>query len=486
MGLVQGRSQYNWEHGIPCMNPHCKSYGKPHPNCMCGSGGLPHAGEIGSKGPSGPSASITKNYAEGGDVRFCDRGIPHQDGCEYYEGNQDLGKLVIRNAIQRHESEDDLTDSLLGKSSSEHAIHGLIVNSGASNILGDSNESLFESPKVRNKLSDLSNEKLSKKALRTLVKIGLSDPSSSMSPDFLKEYIRPAVKKLIGSSNTNIIDAVIYALSQGKIENIDSVMKYASKISSGHKEIDSAIESLFGGEELDHSSDEKDRDNLKNFINKGGINAQLMNISDGQDQSVQNMAQGGLMNRSKVEKEEEKLIPEHSTILGMIKGNVNNYLQGQRPEQNQGLPFDGTVKNAQKDREYNVALDIANKPLSVFGRIRKGSLLPEHMRHFIGMYPDLYNYLSKKTTERVMSAQLNNERPSYRVRQGLHLFLGSPLDSTMSPQAIQSIQSIYAPRQSPQIQTQSRPQKNTTKMGKIAEDHYTGGQAAEKRQTAWD
>lgn len=46
----------------PCINPSCKSHGKPHPNCQCYAG-----------------------MAEGGEVdSFCSKDQAHQPGCEHY------------------------------------------------------------------------------------------------------------------------------------------------------------------------------------------------------------------------------------------------------------------------------------------------------------------------------------------------------------------------------------------------------------------
>lgn len=57
-----------YDAGLPCLNPNCKSHGKPHPNCRCYS---PHAsgGEVGK-------------------LRYCAHGMPHMAGCEYAKGGQ--------------------------------------------------------------------------------------------------------------------------------------------------------------------------------------------------------------------------------------------------------------------------------------------------------------------------------------------------------------------------------------------------------------
>ena len=68
-------SMSTYDAGLPCLNPNCKSHGKPHPNCRCYSGGEQfHEGG---------------NMAEGGAVkrmRFCAHGKPHMEGCEYARG----------------------------------------------------------------------------------------------------------------------------------------------------------------------------------------------------------------------------------------------------------------------------------------------------------------------------------------------------------------------------------------------------------------
>ena len=60
--------------GLPCLNPHCKSHGKPHPNCRCYSGG---------------------EFAKGGKVKsYCETKQPHKPGCMYAQGgmtSDDMG-----------------------------------------------------------------------------------------------------------------------------------------------------------------------------------------------------------------------------------------------------------------------------------------------------------------------------------------------------------------------------------------------------------
>lgn len=61
-----------YDQHLPCLNPNCKSNGKPHPNCMCYGG-----------------------MAEGGkpdNLRYCAHGMPHKPGCEYSQQDMSNAK----------------------------------------------------------------------------------------------------------------------------------------------------------------------------------------------------------------------------------------------------------------------------------------------------------------------------------------------------------------------------------------------------------
>lgn len=57
---------HNYDNGIPCRNPHCRSYGKPHPNCECGNG------------------FASETLAHGGEVHYCADGLPHNEDCAHF------------------------------------------------------------------------------------------------------------------------------------------------------------------------------------------------------------------------------------------------------------------------------------------------------------------------------------------------------------------------------------------------------------------
>lgn len=92
-------TRYNYDKGIPCQNPNCRSYGKPHPNCKCGGGGLgATAGRLWEKAKGFASTaaqnigSQLEGYAEGGEVHYCSHGMVHEEDCEHFANGGEVAE----------------------------------------------------------------------------------------------------------------------------------------------------------------------------------------------------------------------------------------------------------------------------------------------------------------------------------------------------------------------------------------------------------
>jgi hypothetical protein len=314
--------------------------------------------------------------------------------------------------------------------------------------------------------------------------------------------MNPSVLRAMGRTPTPATSAAaMKALAEGRPENMYEALSYAQKAERGAKAVDGAISNLFqkGGQQaINAYATEKDHEALKRYVETNEQQRQIEKQQEHQrimaPKGPQQFAEGGevkpvqdthpiLRNESGL----SRVLPDHAMLLETAKGRINNYLNSIRPiKDGPKLAFDSHIKDTEKERSYDKAINLANQPLDILNKIKDGSITPEHLKHFGGMYPELHNYLSKKITEKISKSQLDEEKPSYRVRQGLSLFLGTPLDSTMTPQAIQSVQAMYAPKPAAPQPNPTKTQKNTSKLGKVPEDHYTLDQAAAKRQTAWD
>lgn len=174
-------------------------------------------------------------------------------------------------------------------------------------------------------------------------------------------------------------------------------------------------------------------------------------------------------------------LPDHTQALSQTAMNAVNYLNSQRPNTNVSAPLD--VKHpptAMQKTKFDRTLDIAQQPLLIFDSIKKGTLTSQDVTTVKALYPDLYARASTKLMEQVIDAQSKGHPVPYRTRLGLSLFLGQPMDSTMSPQGIMNAQP--APQQ-PQNAPQGGSKGSPNKLSKLSENYQTPGQAAEARRT---
>lgn len=166
---------------------------------------------------------------------------------------------------------------------------------------------------------------------------------------------------------------------------------------------------------------------------------------------------------------------EHATALGMTVGRAVQYLKSIKPESLPQAPLDSKLV-ASKDAEakYDQALRIANNPLRVLESMRKGALTPVEIKHLQNLYPTLYSALAQKVTAAMVQAKADNIEIPYAVRQSLSMFLAQPLDSSMRPQSLQSIQLAFMPP-APKQQGMSAAKGNA--LAKMPEMYQTPGQA---------
>jgi hypothetical protein len=319
----------------------------------------------------------------------------------------------------------------------------------------------------------------------------------------LGAHFSPMLMKKAGSLGTA---ALLRVLGSGNTAGITDVMEHAGSVSRGAKAMKESVDSLFsfGGQKAGiNKHTEKDREKLKKFIESGALNQQIQDLpnqSTGVERDpssdTQAFAHGGDVH-SKVQtpipqptaQESDSNgvathFPEQHMLLQAAKGRINNYLNSIRPlPSHNRLPFDRDIKDHEKERSYNKAIDIANQPLSILDHLKKGTMTIDHLKHFTQMYPEIHNQLSKNITEKITDHQMNEEKPSYRVRQGLSMFLAHPLESSMTPAGIMAAQSVFM-KQKAQAQAPQQVKKGTAKMDKIADNYETSDQAAQKRSTA--
>lgn len=287
------------------------------------------------------------------------------------------------------------------------------------------------------------------------------------------EHMAPQLSK-------KVAPVVLKAAASGSVDDLGHLIDHATTMEKGAKKISNGVEALFksgSNEYLNHQSSEKDREKLRDFIEDGGIQKEIQDESQNQ---TQGFAHGGeVKNHIETPNAVARVYPEQHVMLSAAKGRVSNYLNSIRPIGNQNkLIYDKERKNPTKERAYNKTLDMANQPLSILKHIKNGSLVPNQVNDFKNMYPELHQDLSNKITERIMKGKEKDEKsPPYHTRQALSLFLGSNLDSSLTPQSIQAAQGVFMKQKA----QQQVPQTKTSSLNKIGQQTMTAEQSRTQR-----
>lgn len=179
-------------------------------------------------------------------------------------------------------------------------------------------------------------------------------------------------------------------------------------------------------------------------------------------------------------------LPNHSMQMGETAARVVGYLNSQRPHEEKMAPLDQKpVVNQVQKAEYEKALDLAEQPLTILQDIKDGTIRPQDVSAIKAMYPSLYNKLSMNMNHEILEHVSSGNEIPYKTRLGMSLFLGHPLDSTMTQQGIMSAQmTMMKPATQPQ-QMMPKSKMSATQMKSAISEFQTPQQARIKsRSTA--
>lgn len=287
----------------------------------------------------------------------------------------------------------------------------------------------------------------------------------------------PLIGTMIGSLTKtigkDIPDAVKYSLLKmmGSSEPINAVgfktmTDMMHNISSGENLINRGVKAVFktGREVLPQSviPSQSDRDKL---------DKQLKSIQ--KDPSQMNKVGGQVVH----------YMPDHGQQLSSVAAGAVSYVNSQRPVTARSAPLDSPNKPSSiENAKFQNILNIALSPQTVISKIPSGRITPADTQALQAMYPALYNkYQQKLTNEMIEHTSKGNSVP-YTTKLGLSMFMGQPLDSTMTAAGIVGAQPKQ-PQQSPQSQPGKPPAASSVKgLAKLPNDYKTATQAREQSQ----
>ena len=176
-------------------------------------------------------------------------------------------------------------------------------------------------------------------------------------------------------------------------------------------------------------------------------------------------------------------MPEHAVAIGAMTGNAVAYLKSQQPPTTQALPLDKPQKPTPLQMAaYQRALTIAEQPLTVLQHAKDGTIIPQDVVALTSMYPALHDRLSQELFNNMSDHLAKGNDIPYKTRMGLSMFMGKPLDSTMTPSSIMAAQP-KPPQQQPQTPTtpKSNPKRSMAGLNKLPDQYSTKEQANESK-----
>jgi hypothetical protein len=309
-------------------------------------------------------------------------------------------------------------------------------------------------------------------------------------PSFQK-YITQPIADMIGQKASPTLDAVISKAIQTDNVGADGIVAALNMAKTATKALSRVNKAtLFlapGAGQAAQSSltTDRNRDKLKGYVENNGYENELSNMQTEQAQP-QGFAEGGEVEHPLPNPDASagdythlgQVFPDHQFGLNAAKGRMYTYLKSLAPVKDAPkLAFDDKAgKDPRQVKAYNDAINIALDPLSLMKHVQDGTLEDEHVHHLKAMYPEAYDTLAKKVTEHITSHQLKGTKPTYRIRQGLSTLLGVPMDSSMLPQSIMAVQSVFAQ------QSQTQPPKSDSQLTKAPQSAMTADQALEARK----
>lgn len=182
-------------------------------------------------------------------------------------------------------------------------------------------------------------------------------------------------------------------------------------------------------------------------------------------------------------------LPDHSSAVNATAMTAINYLNGLKPDESKKAPLDSKpVLSSTAKAKYDNALNIAEQPMIVLDKIKRGTLNQNDMQAIQTMYPDLYNRMKTKVLGEIVDSQTKGKIVPYKTRTSLSLFMGQPIDSSLTPASIQSMQPTAQgnQQQSHGGGSQLAPKRSTASLSKMGSMYKTPEQTAAGRRQRED
>lgn len=180
-------------------------------------------------------------------------------------------------------------------------------------------------------------------------------------------------------------------------------------------------------------------------------------------------------------------MPDTNSAMSATVGRAVQYLQGIRPKVDQPTPLDLPLKPSRAaNSDYIRQLAIVQQPAMVMDHIATGDLTHNDIMTLHTVYPSAYQRMASKVSDQLIKQAQGDKPIPYATKQALSLFMGQPLESSLSPMNIMAAQSSGASESPQQPQAPEMTKKKVPSTAKITfgQMSQTTSQAREQARTS--
>lgn len=156
--------------------------------------------------------------------------------------------------------------------------------------------------------------------------------------------------------------------------------------------------------------------------------------------------------------------PAHAAALAGSVARSMDYINENKPKTDPpGLLDPQRVPSVDEVAKYRRNLQIVDDPTAVLTHVANGTLTTSDLETLSKTNPGLHSLMSQKLMDHVITAKSKGQDIPYSTRMSMSLFLGQPLDASMTPEAIASNQLVHQRVSQAQQQEQGKSLKSLSK-----------------------
>lgn len=258
------------------------------------------------------------------------------------------------------------------------------------------------------------------------------------------------------------LDAIAKPMMQmiGNGEGLQAAVDYAAHVAKGESLVTKATKNIFksGSMVLSENNMPSNKDIAK-------LDKVLQSYEKNPDKMLQ---MGGKVGH---------YLPENGTSIAQTSSNAVQYLNSQRPDANKNkAPLDSALPvSADAKAQFNRKLSIAQQPLVVMHNLKNGTITSQDVLTMRTLYPELYNGITTKLTNEMVDMMSKGKPIPYSLKKGLSVFMGQPMDSTLTPMGISSAQPMPTQNPNPQNPVSTKAPASSAMKGldKLSDQYQT-------------